>query len=299
MKLNYIDIIKQAARSTWKTKAMWFLGIFISSGTSCQVSNLNNSNSWETGTWSKEFTNFGNWIEQYWWILIMLIIMLATLALIMLIMNNLAISGMYYGAKQTRLNKKVGFIEMIKVGLEYFWKIIGLNLLVGISVTFAFFGVILSFSLMAISIVGLLLAAPGFILFMIGSVPFIIAMGLVMIFAIQYIVFEKQGIIEALKSGWLLLYNNIADSILMYLIVMLCGFGFVLVTLLITIIIALPFVLAGLATYFGTENITITVIVGLIGGFALLIVWAFMKGVFNTFIYHTWHQVFAQLTGQK
>lgn len=163
-----------------------------------------------------------------------------------LIMHYLAVGGMYYGAQQARLGKKVGFI-----------------------------------------------------LFILGSIPFMAAVALTMIYAIQYMVFEKQGIRESMESGWALLIANIADSVIMYLIMAVAGFVIILGAILISLLIALPFVDIGAVAYLSTESIPLTVVVGILGGGILMIVWALIKGIMNSFIYHSWHLTFTELTGQK
>ncbi|MDP3970949.1 MAG: hypothetical protein Q8P90_04585 [bacterium] len=293
--MEYTNILKQAYESARKHKAMWFLGMLVASG-GANFSNVGNFNTsdFKSSEMDPVLNSASQFMESYWWVLIIVGILFLLLMIVMIVLHNVAIGGLYYGAEQARLKKKVTFGDMFRAGSHTFWKVLGTNLLIG--AVFGGVGMLIAIPLaiLAFTVVGLIVVIPAVLVLIVLAIPVMAAVGVLTNYAFQYMTLRKQGVIDSLKMGWLMLKNNVLDSFVMFLFMMLVGIGFAIVSILIAVFIILPFAIIGFIAYNSAGWVPVITVV-LIGLLVLWIVMTFIKGIRNAYTFNVWHLTFVEL----
>jgi hypothetical protein len=219
-------------------------------------------------------------------ILIVLAVLLGTVGKIGLIRGTM---------KAEQGAERLTFGELWKEGLAYFWRVFGLNLLIGLVIFFAF----------------LILFVPGTILsvltqgiFAICLIPLICLLIPVMWAVSVWIeqanialVVENLSIGEALRHGWQVLRNNIGPMIVMSLILTL-GVGLVG-----GMIIGLPLLLVVSPAIVGyARGATDAIRNGwIISGILLIIYLPFLlllSGILKAYISSSWTLTYLRLTAK-
>jgi hypothetical protein len=136
--------------------------------------------------------------------------------------------------------ERLTFGELWRDGLSYFWRVFGLNLLVGVVIFVAIMAIVILMIIPTVVTLGLCLI-PLMCLF----VPVMWAVYVVIEQANIALVVENLGIIEAIKYGWRVVRDNIGNMIVMSLILIL-GVG-----LIGGIVIGLPFLIIAAPVFVG------------------------------------------------
>lgn len=301
--MDYGKILKQAYHATFKHKSLWFLGMLVFSGVKFSVPNFgtNSAELFNNGMFSDAdpslgsgMENFGSSIADYWWVIAIVMGLVLVLWLVALVLNNIAVAGMMIGADQARQGGKPTFVSSFKAGLPYFWKVLGMNVLLGLAVGGVVVVISIPLVLLAITIVGLIIAIPGFILLFAALmivVPF-------KMYALQNIVLRQQSIMDSYKSAWYMLRHNFGNSIVMVLFLGLIGFGVAFGALIIFGLVAGIFVALGFVAYAVAQWVLVVPII-IIGALVLIILTFLLKGIMTTFKYTVWHLTFIELEQKK
>lgn len=289
--MEYGKILRQAFETTIKHKALWFLGMLIFSGSKIpsfgsDTGKLFNDSSTDY-PYPAEFTQAIEWFFDYI-IIIGAVVLLLTIVLI--ILHTIATGGMFLGVNQARLGKKPKFGALFKEGSHYFWQVLGLNLILGLVVAVAVVVISIPLLLLAVTIVGLIIAIPGFIVLFAA----LMLVGVFQIYALQYLVLRRQSIMNSFQSAWKMLRAGIGHSIVMLLLLGLISLGiFIGVVIVIGLAVAVFVGMLFLAAYdVGGAFIWP---VAIIGGLVLMVGALFVKGIMTTFSYNVWHLTFIEL----
>lgn len=294
--MEYSKILKNAFEATKKYKAMWLLGMFVASGSSGCVGRF------PSGFNSMNFDSFSQGSDvfdavklvEYWWIVALVVILVFFLMIISVAFHNIAVGGMFYGAKQAAMNQSVKFNDMFRVGWKNFAKMFGLHFLVKGTLALALVCISIPLIALAFTIVGLIIVIPAAIILLFALIPVSVAVQILLMYARQYIVLQQQTIMNSLKLSWQLFKAHVGDSIVMYLLTGVIGFGITIVTVLIALIICIPFAILGfiLYTVFSWAGV---VAVATLGISVLLSALYIIKGISQAFMFHLWHGAFAEL----
>lgn len=296
--MEYSTIIKQAFESTKRNKIMWLLGIFVASGS---------GGGWNfrlpTSFDSEDFGSAGEgfrvfdwdvWFTEYWWLVLLIGVLILALIIVQVILHNIAVGGMFYGAQQTAGNVSVKFRQLFGVGTKYFPKMFGLHFLVKATFVMALLLISIPLIALAFTIIGLVVVIPVAIVLFLALIPIGAVVHILFMFARQYIVLRQQSIMDSLKSSWQLFKNHLGDSVVMYLLSLLIGLGVGLATLIIVLLIALPFAILGFILY-NAVSWPGVIGVAVLGVLVLMIVLFIVKGMYQAFTFHLWHRTFAEM----
>lgn len=296
--MNFGYVIKRAWEIIWKFKILWIFGILASCG-QATGSNAGNSGYRVSGQGSNvvtQFERFFNQIDPAVRALLILVGILIVLTLIVLavLLGTLGRVGLIRGTiKAEQGAERLTFGELWREGLTYFWRVFGLNLLIGVII----FVVVLAVFLPAAILTGI---TSG--LFLLCVLPlvcvFILALWAVTVIVEQAniaLVVENLGIIEAIKHGWRVVWDNLGNMIVMSLILTL-GVGIIggFIIALPLLIVAAPLI-AGYAA--GTS---VAIRNGWIGSGILFIIYLpfllLFSGVLRAYTGSAWTLTYMRLT---
>lgn len=291
--MEYGEVLKRAWDIIWKHKVLWIFGIL----TSCGGGSSASSNSgWRTSiqenNWNIQpmFNNIPDW--QIALIIIIALLVILVLVVLAVFLSTIGRVGMIRGTVQgDRGAERLSFSELFSGSLPYFWRVFGLNLLVGLAFALAIIIVVVP---LAITVVGLICIIPLIcVLIPIGWFVSVLTEQ-----ANIAIVTENLSLIDGLKRGYQVLTANIGPVIVMALIL---GLG---VSLIGGLIIGLPVILivgpAVVGAISGSDRA--------LGGGLLVTVLCFvaylpvlivLNGILQSYIRSAWTLTYLRLTGGR
>jgi hypothetical protein len=222
--MDFGYILKRAWQIVWKFKVLWLFGILASCG---QASGSSGSNSGYR--YSSQNNNISPQIEHWFaslspgliaLLIVIAIIVVLALIVIAILLGTVGRVGLIRGTlKAEQGANRLTFGELWREGLTYFWRVFGLNLLIGVIIFLAvviltILGVVLTIGTLGIFVLCLL---PLICLF----VPVAWAVYVIVEQANIALVVENLGITDAIKRGWQVVVDNIGNMIVMSLILIL------------------------------------------------------------------------------
>ncbi len=300
--MNYLKILKKAWFITWNNKFLWWFGFFIGLG-GAGFSGFNNSDFNEDKAIIENkfggdiFSSFNIFWENNKELIIgiglAIIILMIFISVLKIISRGALISSLVNIKKRKKINFKIGF----KSGRKFFWKLLGLKILIRIMMLIIIgllsAPVIVLFKSKAY-MVGGLLALPALMLFIVAIILLVFSEK----YAQIYMVTSKTKIFNSLRLAYKLFLKNIGSSILLGFILLgigvLVGIGFVIVILF----ISLPFALSGAVLGLIGKITGIVVAVG-VGLVAFFVFSSFVGAIYQTFLQTVWFLFFEKIAGIK
>jgi hypothetical protein len=188
---------------------------------------------------------------------------------------------------------RLTFGELWRDGLAYFWRVFGLNLLIGIVIFLALSIIIITGVLLTVGTLGLfaLCLLPMICLI----IPVMWAVSVIIEQANVALVVENIGIIEAIKRSWQVVWGNIGSMIVMSLILILG------VSLIGGAIIGLPLIIVAAPAIVGFTTGTAEAIRNglIVSGLFFMIYLPFLllfSGILRAYITSAWTLTYLRLT---
>jgi hypothetical protein len=291
--MDFGEVLSKAWQIIWKHKVLWIFGILAScGGGSSASSNSGWRSSIEQNGW--DYQPMINNIPEWQIALIVGIILLAVLFLVVLVifLSTIGRVGMIRGTVQAdRGADRLAFGELFSGSLPYFWRVFGLNLIVGLAFALAVIIVVVP---LAISIIGLVCLIPLICLL----VPIGWFVSVLTEQANIAIVTENLSLMDGLKRGYEVLRANLGPMIVMWLILVLG------VSLVGGLIIGIPIALIVGPAVIGAFSGNETALGGglLVSGLCLvayLPVMIVANGILQSFIRSAWTLTYLRLTGKR
>jgi hypothetical protein len=227
--MDFGYVLKRAWQIIWKFKVLWIFGILASCG---QASSSGGSNSGYR--FSVQESNASPQIEHYFsrldptviGILIVIgIIVVLALVVIAILLGTVGRVGLIRGTvKAEQGAERLTFGELWREGLAYFWRVFGLNLVIGVLVFLAIMVILFGGVVLTIGTLGLFVLCLLPIICLL--VPVMWAVSVIIEQANVALVVENLSIPEAIKRGWQVVWDNIGTMIVMSLILIL-GVGII------------------------------------------------------------------------
>jgi hypothetical protein len=291
------SVLSRAWQIVWKHKVLWIFGILAG----CANGNQNSSNF----RWEREanlppnmqnfFTNLQDWQIA---LIIGAAVLIGLVVLVLVIfLSTIGKIGLVRGTQQADQGAAhLAFGELFSGSLPYFWRVFGLNLLVGV-LTFLAVGTIVILGIIG-SVVTLGVGLICFIPLICLLVPVAWFVTVIVEQSINAIVIENLGITAGLRRGWEVCKTNLGTMILMALILFI-GVGIIggLVIGLPIVLIVAPAVIGILA---GTSRATGSgLILSALCFVAYLPVLLALSGLLNGYTGSAWTLTFMRLTGRQ
>jgi len=257
--MNFGEVLTKAWQIIWKHKVLWIFGILAGcvNGGSSKITYTFNSGDFRN--WNLNLPpNIDNYFNDFnrvvpWIILgiviilvlVVLAIFLATIGRIGLVRGVLKADG---GPNQALKAIRLTFGELFTGSLPYFWRVFGLNLVVGLLITAVVILIVLA--LIFGSILTLGLGVICLFPFICLSIPVGWAIGLIIEQANNAIIIENLGIIDGLSRGWDVFRRNLGVILGMGLILLVIGFAAGLLLSMPLILVSVPLFLGLLRSNF-------------------------------------------------
>lgn len=299
--MNYGEVLSRAWQIIWKHKALWIFGILAGCGNvGSSSSNVSYSLSEQDLTPAME--NYLRGFESVpdWQIVVLLgigIVVMVLLVLLAVFLTTIGRIGVIRGTQQADEGaSRLGFGQLFRGSLSYFWRVFFLNLLIGlVVVVIVFVGIILG---MAGTVFTLGLALLCLIPLLCLVIPLSWLLFVLVEQANIAIVVENTGVVEGWRRGWQVFKDNLGTMIVMGLILYL---GVALIGGLIIGFPVLLFVLPALAAgLLGGESAFGSGL--LVAGLCFVMylpVWIVLNGILMGYIESAWTLTYLRLTGRK
>jgi hypothetical protein len=296
--MDFGYVLKRGWEIIWKFKVLWIFGILASCG---QASGSSASNSGYR--FSYHDTNISPQVEQFFnrlnpaiitILAIIAIVVSIVLVILIVLLGTVGKVGLIRGTvKAEQGAERLTFGELWRDGLTYFWRVFGLNLLIGLVIMFA---------LLALFVLGIILTIGTLGIFLVCLIPLLCllvpVMWVVSVIIEQAnvaLVVENLSITEAIKRGWQVAWNNIVTMLVMSLILILG------VSIIGGVLIGLPLlVVAAPAAVGAATGTTEAIRNGLLVSGLLFIVYLpvllLLSGILQSYTSSAWTLTYLRLT---
>lgn len=296
------EVLTKAWQIVWKFKVLWIFGILASCGSGGggnggggSGSNYDFSNGSlppQMRQFARALEQFGVWLENNLWVIAAAVLVLCVIWIVILFLSVIGQIGVIKGAQLADDGAEtLGFGQVWRASLPYFWRVLGLSLAFGLIVFVLVLAMLLP--VIALAIVTLGVGALCIIPLMCVFIPLIWVASVIVNQAAVAIVTEDRGILDAVQHSWTVVRSNIGQYLLMALVLFIGGALVGLVIAIPVILIVVPAIFS-LAVSDGT-NFTGLMIAGLC--FVLYLPVALvLQGILTTYVLTAWTLTFRRLT---
>lgn len=275
--MNAIELGKDALRTVWRNKYLWFFGAFVAAG-----AGGGGAGGGGGGAGPAEdgggFESLPTWV---WW----LIIAGSLVGLIVSLLHVVSEAALIEGVRRDRTRSPqseptLGIRRGLRLGLSFFWRVVGIKL--------AFFAVTLLTA--AVCLTPLLLALPkvlplwlgivGTVLLALPAIPFLLTVYFLYEYSLRFCVLEDLTVRAAFRRAYAYLHGRIVPS-LQLLLVALLGQAAGAVASAMALV---PVALIGLGLYFGGGLVLALVVAGVLA-VPLLLVVSGATGAYNSAVW--------------
>jgi hypothetical protein len=231
MNFNFGEVLARAWQITWRYKSLWLAGIVISLISFLTVPiNM---------TLNPSFGSFADPSEVSRQLPAILLVngLIILLSILSIPVYAIGMSVPSLGTLQVEKgNEKVGFGELVRASFPYFWRVLGIFLLVsaGVFIVAMVFTACIAFvGILTFGVGAILCAIPGLLI----SIPLWILVYAVMEQGIAAVLVDDLGFSGALQRAWELVRKNFGAMVLMSLIIYL---GSMIVGMIVSIPMLIP-----------------------------------------------------------
>jgi hypothetical protein len=252
--LNFGEVLTRAWQIIWKHRVLWIFGILASCarGGGGGSSGGGGNSGYQSGSGDTPFSGgqierfmnqAGAFLEKNWWVIIVFALLIILLSLVAYFLGMMGRIGLIRGAAQADKGaESLVFAELWTESMPFFWRIFGLNFLIGL----AFFVIFIPLILF-----GVITAGIGF-LCIIPLICIMVPVSWVVMAIVEQaqnaIVLEDLGMLDGFKRGWEIVKANAVPVVIMMLIL---GVG----SAVLGLIIALPVIVAVLPLVIGAAKL--------------------------------------------
>jgi hypothetical protein len=297
---NFGEVLTRAWKNIWKHKVLWIFGILASCARGGGGGGGSGGGNYQTspgedlpfsgGQAERMMEQVGQYLEDNLWIILVVILALMLLGFISYALGMIGRIGMIKGTALAEKGvESIAFGEVWSESLPYFWRIFGLNFLVGLA-----FAVLI----IPLVLVGVVTAGVGFVCLipiLCLLVPVGWAVSVIVEQAQVAIVLEDLNMLDGFKRGWQIVKSNAGPIVVMALILGIGG-G------IIGVIVSTPIILAALPVIIGMgtlrESLT-PLYIALACCAVYMPVLILLNGVLTAYIQSAWALTFMKLAQPK
>jgi hypothetical protein len=290
MDFDFGKVLSRSWQIVWKHKALWIFGILASCARANGGGNSGGSgdSGYQTGQIDQTMEQFGQFLNENLWIIILVVLFIFLLFFIFYAIGMMGRIGLIKGTfKVENGAEALSFGELWSESMPYFWRIFGLNFLIGLAVLV----LIVPFVLF-----GVLTAGVG-LLCLIPLLCILVPLSWVLLVIVEQaqagIVLEDLGMLDGFRRGWEIVKSNPGPIIVMALIL---GIGGAIVG----VIVSLPVIIAVLPIVIGysvgaSQESTTPIIIAAACCLLYFPVLLFLNGILTAYIQSAWTLTFMQL----
>lgn len=265
--MNYSKLMNQAWDLTWRFKGLWIFGIFVSASTPYSLD------------WNEDTNLLARVGVPLQWSITLLLVALV-IAVIGAILYFIASGSLIDAANRLARGGQYRFANSFANGLHFFWRMLGLGVLVFLAVGL-WLGVC---------------AIPAVLCFLIATILGVLSLFIVIPLALAgiftaasiYLLSERSvvvrdiGIGDALEEAWTLFRLSVGHNVVLALIYMGATLAFGFLFLVLAAVIAVPFVAMALTS---TAGLVIAIGLGIPAVLLLALLVTGITGAFTNTMY--------------
>jgi hypothetical protein len=296
--MDFGEVLSKAWRIVWKHKVMWIFGILAGCGSGGGGGGGGSGTNWQqgspfsaggTGDMERYVQQAGQWISENWWIVALIILVLLILWALALFLGTIGKIGLIRGAFRVDGGaEKLGFGQLFRESLPFFWRVFLLSFLIGLAFLILF---------LPLALFGIVTAGVGFLCILpllCVLVPVLWGVGIVLHQAESAIVIENARMLEGLRRGWDVFRKNLGPMLVIWLISAVIGVVVGLVVALPMLVVVVPSIV-GFAISRGDLPVTALLVSGLC--FVLYLpVLLVVHGILSAYIQSVWTLTYLRLT---
>ncbi len=276
--MNAIELGKDALRTVWRNKYLWFFGAFVAAGAGGGGAGGGGGGGGGPVEGGGGFESLPTWV---WW----LIIVGSLVGLVVSLLHVVSEAALIEGVRRDRSRSPqseptLGIRRGLRLGLSFFWRVVGIKL--------AFFAVMLMTA--AVCLAPLLLALPkilplwlgivGTVLLALPAIPFLLTVYFLYEYTLRFCVLEDLTVRAAFRRAYAYLHGRIVPS-LQLLLVALLGRAAGAVASAMALV---PAALIGLGLYLAGGWVPAVVVAGVLA-VPLLLVVSGATGAYNSAVW--------------
>jgi hypothetical protein len=293
--MDYSEVLSRAWQTIWKHKLLWIFGIL--SGCSNSGGGFGNYNYTYRQNTPESVQRFFENIPQSTLILLIVaaIVIILVLVVISIFLGTIGKIGLVRGTQlaDRDMEAKLGFGELFKGSLPYFWRAFLLSLLVGIAIA------LIIASLVVVGIGAALLTLGIALICILPLICLLIPVGIIVNLVVEQsiiaIVTEDLDVFAGLRRGWEVVRGNAGSFALMWLILGLAirGIGGLILGIPM-LVVAIPLIAAAISRSDQAliQGLVISAIC-FVGYLPFLILF---NGILNSYVQSGWTLTFLRLT---
>ncbi len=298
---NFGEVLTRAWQIIWKHKVLWLFGILASCarGGGGGSSGGGGNSGYQTGSGDSPFSGdqiervmnqVGTFLENNWWIIIAVIVGIFLLSFVFYFLGMMGRVALIRGVAQADKGaESLSFAELWAESMPFFWRVFGLNFLIGLAFLVLFIPLVLF---------GIVTAGIGF-LCLIPLLCIMVPLSWVVMAIIEQaqnaIVLEDLNMLDGFKRGWEIVKANAVPIIIMMLILGI-GSGIIGVIIALPIIIAVVPAVIGMAVSQQTLTPFYIAAACCVAYFPVLI---FFNGILTAYIQASWTLTYLRLVKSK
>ena len=303
--MDYGKVLRRAGEITWRWKVLWILGFLAGLGSG----GGGGGPSYSTGQsdfqgWTLDGPPYVDWPLIAGIIAVFLVAALL-IGIALWVISTIARGGLIAGVQQVEDEGSTSFLTAWRVGRKRAWTLLGLSILAALPM-------IVAVLLLVITLVAGVLtmesfgefpewsAGPGILsaicfggLMCCGLIVVGIVLDQIRTYGERAAILEGLGWLDAFKRGWEVLKDNLAPTIVFWIIFFVLGLalaGVIIASLAVTL---LPFI----AVFQNVEPGAWLVLPICCGGLVAVVIGAVLGSIIQTFTSATWTLAYRELTG--
>ncbi len=301
--MDFGNVLTRAWEIIWKHKVLWIFGILAgcsNAGGGGGGGGANSRVTTDSGNLPPELQSFFNQFQNIPDWLIVLTVLVAILVILVLVvlavfLGTIGRVGLIRGTQQAEGGaESLSFGELFSGSTPYFWRVFGLNLLVGLAI--AFIGIAIAIIAVVGTIATLGIGLICLLPLLCVLVPVAWFVNVIIEQANIAIVLEDLKILDALQRGWQVVRENLGTMIVMALILAAIGLVGGLVAGLPVALIVIP---AAIGAAIGRQEAMGTIIFAAVCFIAYLPVLLVLSGILRSYTETAWTLTFMRLTAPK
>ncbi len=298
--LNFGEVLTRAWQIIWKHKVLWIFGILASCARGGGGGSSGGGNSrYQSGSGESPFSGgqiesfmdkVGTFLQENWWVIAIFVLVILLLSLLSYFLGMMGRIGLIRGTAQADKGAEtLTFAELWAESLPFFWRIFGLNFLIGLAFFIIFIPLILF---------GVLTAGIGFLCIiplLCVMVPISWAVMAIVEQAQNAIVLEDLTMLDGFKRGWEIAKANVVPILIMMLIL---GVG----STILGLIIALPVIVAVVPLIVGADKLQQSLTPIYITAACCVVYFPILlafNGILTAYIQSTWTLTYLRLAPPK
>ncbi len=320
--MDFGEVLTKAWKIVWKFKILWVFGIFAGCGTRSGPSfNGGGSSGSQFNSTPGQVPNIPPGLEDNMLrfirffenpaVIAVSVSLLCVILILTIFFSIMGRIGLIKGAVDADAGAEhLGFGELWKSGLHYFWRFLGLSLLIGSPILLFYLAIVIGGLFIALTYLsgsrgGSFSAAAPALVALIPVICLLVCVVILLAIVISFlgpqaeraIVIENEGVISGLRRGWQVLTKNLGPILIIWFITVVIGVAVGILVALPLLIILVPVFIAFVA---GGNNPSFTPLI--IAGLCLVAyipVTLVVNGILTSYLESVWTLTYLRLTEPK